>query len=830
MRKRVFILLIGLLYLVPTFSQELPRQAKLVEAINSPYDEYRPCIAPNGKAIYFSRKGDPLNIGGDDHYDVWVAYLKSNGNWGKPVNMGTSINDKSDNLVIGINLNGDKIYLADSQYGLSYSQKRGRTWSIPKPVDIQDLKMDDSKINFHISGNGMVMILSMAAKDTYGGRDLYVSRKKQNERWSAPQNLGTAINSNKEEYFAALAEDGKTLYFLSNGHGENPMKANLYMSRSTDSDLTEWEEPKSLDINLNPQEIGKYFSISSEGDEIFCSAYGQNGDHEIINIPISSKFQSDPTLALSGYLIDVETGEPINGKVKLQALSPNGKIQQQITKRDGSYRLVIPRDKDIGIYAETTGYFAMSETMTLTGKELTELDQETMTADSEGSLGLLSPEAEQLQLRLNKVNDEFQKLAERRRREAQHQAKQVRRTNGVNRDVDPELESLKHRYIAITGQDYEELESSKETDTELEALKRKFRKHNDVTESKSPNRKSNETELEAMKRKFNQENDTRADSNSEGELMDLTVSPSETDEVKSFDQLVDDVWFDLEGQLLTEVSYELKTDLVSEVASEIKNEMDELTRKSYVNKFQRMATLMESESKKELRRKYRAEVKRELKGELVEVVEEELRAALREEVKQELRLALRDEVREELRIELEYQIKKEILGDLQKELKTQVRKSRRADRVPKTPRFNTDKNVKEKGKKTYKEREELNIKLYKLSAGQIIPLKNVFFKANEANIREDLSTDLIRVLELLKANPNAVIEIGAHTNGWCSVEFAQKLSSNRAEAIANYLSENGVKSDRILYYGYGRSRPLVPNDSISNCKKNQRIELKIIKI
>ena len=258
--------------------------------------------------------------------------------------------------------------------------------------------------------------------------------------------------------------------------------------------------------------------------------------------------------------------------------------------------------------------------------------------------------------------------------------------------------------------------------------------------------------------------------------------------------------------------------------------MDELTRKAYVNKFQRMATLMESESKKELRRKYRAEVKRELKGELVEVVEEELREALREEVKQELRLALRDEVREELRIELEYQIKKEILGDLQKELKTQVRKSRRADRVPKTPRFNNDKNVTEKGKKIYKEREELDIKLYRLSAGQIIPLKNVFFKANEENIREDLSTDLIRVLELLKANPKAVIEIGAHTNGWCSVEFAQKLSSNRAEAIANYLTENGVKFDQIRHYAYGRSRPLVPNDSIANCKKNQRIELKIIKI
>lgn len=827
MRKRVFILLIGLLNLLPAISQDLPRQAKLVEALNSSYDEHRPCIAPNGKVMYFSRKGDPLNIGGDDHYDVWVAYLKSNGNWGKAVNLGTSINDKSDNFVIGANVNGDKLYLADTRYGLTYSQKRGRTWSLPKPVDIQDFKINGSKINFHISGNGMVMILSIASKDSYGGRDLYVSKKIKNEIWSTPQNLGTAINSNKEEYFAALAEDGKTLYFLSNGHEDNPMQAALLMSRALNTDFTEWEEPKSLNINLNPQEIGKYFSISSEGDEIFCSALGKNGDGEIINIPISSKFQSDPVISLSGYLLDAETGEPIKGKIKLQTLSAKGTIKQQQTKRDGSYRLVIPRNNDIGIYGETPGYFAMSETMMLTGREFIELDKENMTADSEGNLGLLSPETEQLQLRLNKVNDEFQKLAQQRRKEAQEQAKQVRLTKGIKRDVDPELESLKHRYIAITGQEEVIDESNEEEDEELAALKRKFRKHNDVSIAKGPARKKNESELDAMKRKFNEENDKSAEANSEEELMDITVSPADEKESKSFDELVEDVWFDLEGQLVSEVSYELKTDLVSEVADEIKNGMDDLTRKGYVNKFQRMATLMESESKKELRRKYRAEVKRELKGELYEEVEEELRIALREEVKQELRLALEDEVREELRIELEYQIKREILGDLQKELKTKIRKS---NRIPQIPRFDNNTDAIAKGKKQYSEREELDIKLYKLTEGQIIPLKNIFFHANEAKIKEDLSPDLQRVLELLKTNPTATIEIGAHTNGWCSVEFAQKLSSERAKAIADYLIENGANSDQILHHGYGRSRPLVPNDSLANCKKNQRIELKIIKI
>ena len=830
MRRQTLILLIGLFYYLsaldlPAFGQTLTQIAEPIEALNSPFDEYRPCIVPNGKAIYFSRKGHPLNIGKDDHYDVWVAYRQSNGRWGKAVNLGTSINDKSDNIVVGTNNNGDLLFLSDPNYGLTYTQKKGRSWSLPKPIEIQNFSFDDVKANFHVSGNGLILLIAMPGKDSYGGRDLYISTKIKDGVWSTPQNLGGDINSSKEEYCAALANDGRTLYFLSNGH-DNPMQGSLLISRSLNDDFSEWETPQSTGINLNPQEIGQFFSFPTEGDDIYCSMPGKEGDLEIVKIPLPSKYQPQPTLLLTGRLLDAASGNPIKGNVKLKALNISGSVQQQMSKRDGSFELVLPRDRDVGFYAEKPGYFSKSETINFSGQELIELDKEALTADADGGIMLLSPEAEQVQLRLQKVSSEFQQLSEQRRKEALLQAKQVRLTKGFDRQSDPELESLKHKYRAITNIESESEEEFVEPDSELDALKEKFRKYNDVSTPKSGNRKSKESELEAMKRKFNSENNNVTQE--EDELMDMTVSPSETQ--KSFDELVDEVWYDLEGQLTKEVSYELKTDLIPEVANEIKNEMDDFTRKGYVSKFQRMTAVMESETKKELRKKYREEVKRELKGELIEVVEEELREALREEVKRELRQALIEEVRQELRVELEYQIKKEIVADLQKELNVKIRKSKKEGRVPQTPQFALNKEMQTKGTKVYKQREEINLELYKLVPNQIIPLNSIFFKANEATIKKDLSTDLDRLVYFLKNNPNVTIEIGAHTNGWCSVEFAENLSASRAKAIAEYLIDNGAVEEQIKYHGYGRSRPLVPNNSLENCKKNQRIDLKIVSI
>ena len=57
----------------------------------------------------------------------------------------------------------------------------------------------------------------------------------------------------------------------------------------------------------------------------------------------------------------------------------------------------------------------------------------------------------------------------------------------------------------------------------------------------------------------------------------------------------------------------------------------------------------------------------------------------------------------------------------------------------------------------------------------------------------------------------------------------QKLSQRRAEAVKDWLVQNGINLGRLTAVGYGEENPTVPNDSPENRAKNRRIEFKRIK-
>ena len=79
---------------------------------------------------------------------------------------------------------------------------------------------------------------------------------------------------------------------------------------------------------------------------------------------------------------------------------------------------------------------------------------------------------------------------------------------------------------------------------------------------------------------------------------------------------------------------------------------------------------------------------------------------------------------------------------------------------------------------------------------------------------------------LMEENPQMEIEVSAHTDDRGSDAYNDRLSSRRGEAVARYLIRAGVAAGRIHTVGYGKRRPLVPNDSEENRERNRRVEFK----
>lgn len=123
-----------------------------------------------------------------------------------------------------------------------------------------------------------------------------------------------------------------------------------------------------------------------------------------------------------------------------------------------------------------------------------------------------------------------------------------------------------------------------------------------------------------------------------------------------------------------------------------------------------------------------------------------------------------------------------------------------------------------------------DIKLQPLKDNTKLTLNHIYFLFNQFQLDEASYKELEKVINLMKANPSAVIEISAHTDDIGSDDFNNVLSAKRAQEIVKYLNSKGIPTSRLKAKGYGKTRPLDTADTDEARAKNRRVELKILDI
>jgi len=122
----------------------------------------------------------------------------------------------------------------------------------------------------------------------------------------------------------------------------------------------------------------------------------------------------------------------------------------------------------------------------------------------------------------------------------------------------------------------------------------------------------------------------------------------------------------------------------------------------------------------------------------------------------------------------------------------------------------------------------LNLDRKNIVKGQVIEIQNLYFSADTSSINDESHEVLAEIYDFLKDNDDIIIEVGGHTNGTPPHDYCDKLSTERAKAVAEFLVEAGIDGDRIYYKGYGKRKPIASNFTESGRKKNQRVEIKIL--
>ncbi len=123
------------------------------------------------------------------------------------------------------------------------------------------------------------------------------------------------------------------------------------------------------------------------------------------------------------------------------------------------------------------------------------------------------------------------------------------------------------------------------------------------------------------------------------------------------------------------------------------------------------------------------------------------------------------------------------------------------------------------------------ITLQKTRVGTVGILKNIFFDTNQSVIKQESLVELNQIYALLKAQPNIVIRVNGHTDNVGDDSYNQQLSEKRAQAVADYLLNFGLSTDRISAKGFGEAKPVASNDFEEGGRNmNRRTEIEIVKI
>jgi outer membrane protein OmpA-like peptidoglycan-associated protein len=117
----------------------------------------------------------------------------------------------------------------------------------------------------------------------------------------------------------------------------------------------------------------------------------------------------------------------------------------------------------------------------------------------------------------------------------------------------------------------------------------------------------------------------------------------------------------------------------------------------------------------------------------------------------------------------------------------------------------------------------------KEARGLIAALSGVNFETNKATLKPVAREKLSKLSGVLLGFPGEYkLEIEGHTDSTGSDEYNQRLSQARADSVRSFLVVQGIPAERIpSTQGFGRTRPIAPNDTRANREKNRRVDIVI---
>jgi len=123
---------------------------------------------------------------------------------------------------------------------------------------------------------------------------------------------------------------------------------------------------------------------------------------------------------------------------------------------------------------------------------------------------------------------------------------------------------------------------------------------------------------------------------------------------------------------------------------------------------------------------------------------------------------------------------------------------------------------------------DIDIPLKSIEANATIVLKNIFFDTKKFDLKPESTSELDKIVLLMRDNPTLKIQINGHTDNVGKADDNMLLSNNRAQSVVKYLVTKGIEPSRLSFKGYGATQPVADNNTEEGRASNRRTELKVV--
>ncbi len=119
--------------------------------------------------------------------------------------------------------------------------------------------------------------------------------------------------------------------------------------------------------------------------------------------------------------------------------------------------------------------------------------------------------------------------------------------------------------------------------------------------------------------------------------------------------------------------------------------------------------------------------------------------------------------------------------------------------------------------------------VYRQMDNVLIRAHGFSFPSGSSEIESENFALINKIVEAIEQFPESRILVSGHTDNVGSDPFNKSLSQQRADKVAKFLREVGrIDAGRLASKGYGKERPVAPNETAEGRAANRRVEVLII--